>query len=117
MTINQESYQGPIVLKHRMKTERMEGFEFEIQGSIMVCDKNEVDASYFRFEIHQTDERYVVVASPDEYFIFEEASWCFDLDYIEAECRKQWEEGNVDDSSEQYIAFLQECEISGEYSL
>lgn len=109
--------QGPIEVLNRIKTESMEAFEFMTPEIILVDEDNEVKTDFFRFESHLSGEVYVVVAFEDEFFVCEDASYLFDLDYIKAECNRQWQEGNVGDLSEDYLNFLQELESQSEYEV
>lgn len=90
---------------HYMKTDHMEGFEFETSRSLHL-EHEGLDVDYFRLELHETGEKFVMVASPEEFFVHEDVTPLFDLSMIEQECRKQLNTEEVHDSSLDFINFL-----------
>jgi hypothetical protein len=93
-----------ILVRHYMKTDKMEGFEFETIHSIRIDE--ELESDYFRLEIHDTGDKYIMVASPDDYFVSEDVTTFFNLPMIEQECREQLKSGRVIDNSKEFIEFL-----------
>lgn len=95
---------------HYMKTDDMEGFEFETKRPLSLEDE-QLEVDYFRLELHKSGDKYIMVAHPEEFFVSEDVTPLFDnLTMIENECRKQLNAGKVYDSSETFIEFLQNLE-------
>ena len=107
MTEVVSTYQGGIIVHRRYKTEQFEGYEFKTEVSMLVDEGNEVITDYFRYEKHTTGLQTVMVAEEDPesegYYVYEDASFLFDIDQIDAECRKQHDE--VEDESKEFIEF------------
>ncbi|WP_121616876.1 hypothetical protein [Virgibacillus halodenitrificans] len=93
---------------HYMKTNNMEGFEFETNRTLGLGEE-QLEADYFRLELHDTGNKYVMVAYPEEFFVSEDVTPLFDnLSMIEQECREQLKSNNVYDNSQDFVEFLAE---------
>lgn len=107
-------YEGEIFVEGRIGTTKFEGFIFRIENAILVDEGNEVVTDLFRVEHHINDNStMVMVTDADEYCVYEDASYFFDVDAILTECIRQYNEGTVADVSEEYKEY---CESEFEWN-
>lgn len=90
-----------------IQTDEFTGFEFVTNEELYIEDADQ-NADFFRLELHKNEageieEEYILLASRDDYYVYDDVSFEFDFEDIKRACLNA---ANVENSTDDYLEFI-----------